>query len=46
MAVLKPFIAYRPVRALAAEVASKPYDVLNSDEARAEGAVLLRRQRA
>lgn len=33
MAVFKPFQAYRPKPDLAAEVASKPYDVLSSDEA-------------
>ncbi|HAW07584.1 MAG TPA: DUF1015 domain-containing protein [Bacteroidetes bacterium] len=33
MAVFKPFIAFRPKRELAAEVASKPYDVLSSEEA-------------
>ena len=33
MAVFKPFKAYRPKRELAAEVASKPYDVLSSEEA-------------
>jgi len=33
MAVFKPFQAYRPKPDLAAEVASKPYDVLSSEEA-------------
>jgi uncharacterized protein (DUF1015 family) len=36
MAIFKPFKAFRPVPEHAAEVASKPYDVLNSDEARIE----------
>ncbi|MBX3044148.1 MAG: DUF1015 domain-containing protein [Candidatus Kapabacteria bacterium] len=36
MAVFKPFKAWRPVADKAALVASKPYDVLNSDEARIE----------
>ncbi len=38
MAILKPFKGYRPPRELAAKVASRPYDVLNSDEARTEAA--------
>lgn len=36
MAQFRPFRAYRPLPELAGEVASKPYDVLNSDEAREE----------
>jgi uncharacterized protein (DUF1015 family) len=36
MAVFKPFKAFRPKPELAAEVAAKPYDVLNSEEARIE----------
>ncbi len=36
MAIIKPFRALRPKTELARQVASKPYDVLNSDEARAE----------
>jgi uncharacterized protein (DUF1015 family) len=36
MAVLKPFKGLRPPVTLAAKVASRPYDVLNSEEARAE----------
>ncbi len=36
MATIRPFQAYRPKPELAPEVAAKPYDVLNSDEARAE----------
>jgi len=36
MVKVKPFAAIRPPKALAAEVASRPYDVLNSVEARAE----------
>ena len=35
MAVLRKFKAWRPKKGLEAEVASFPYDVLNSDEARA-----------
>ena len=36
MATLRPFRAFRPRPEHAAEVAAKPYDVLNSDEAREE----------
>lgn len=36
MAILKPFRGLRPPVELAAMVASRPYDVLNSDEARQE----------
>ncbi len=36
MAVFRPFRAYRPKVEFAAQVAAKPYDVLNSDEAREE----------
>lgn len=36
MAIIKPFKGLRPPKALAANVASRPYDVLNSDEARQE----------
>lgn len=36
MAVIKPFKGIRPPKALVEQVASRPYDVLNSDEARAE----------
>jgi uncharacterized protein (DUF1015 family) len=36
MAIIKPFNALRPKEELAAQVASRPYDVLNSEEARAE----------
>ncbi|MBS1916329.1 MAG: DUF1015 domain-containing protein [Bacteroidetes bacterium] len=36
MAIIKPFKALRPKKELAAKVASKPYDVLNSEEARTE----------
>ena len=38
MANVKPFCGLRPPRELVKEVASKPYDVLSSDEARAEAA--------
>jgi uncharacterized protein (DUF1015 family) len=36
MAVIKPFRALRPKEQFASNVASRPYDVLNSSEARAE----------
>ena len=36
MAKVKPFRGVRPPRHLVTEVASRPYDVLNSEEARAE----------
>lgn len=36
MAKVKPFRGVRPPRDLVTEVASRPYDVLNSEEARAE----------
>lgn len=36
MATIKPFKGIRPPRELAKQVSSRPYDVLNSDEARAE----------
>jgi len=36
MAKVKPFKGVRPPRDLVTEVASRPYDVLNSEEARAE----------
>lgn len=36
MAVFRPFKAFRPKPEFAAEVAAKPYDVLNSEEAREE----------
>jgi uncharacterized protein (DUF1015 family) len=36
MAVFRPFKAYRPTKEHAQEVAAKPYDVLNSEEAREE----------
>lgn len=36
MAIIKPFRALRPHNEFAAQVASKPYDVLNSQEARRE----------
>ncbi len=36
MAVIKPFKGIRPPKHLVEQVASRPYDVLNSDEARAE----------
>jgi uncharacterized protein (DUF1015 family) len=36
MAIVKPFKGIRPPQALVEQVASRPYDVLNSDEAREE----------
>ena len=38
MAVIKPFKGIRPPKALVEQVQSRPYDVLNSDEARSEAA--------
>jgi uncharacterized protein (DUF1015 family) len=38
MAIIKPFKGLRPPKQLADKVASRPYDVLNSEEARAEAA--------
>ena len=38
MAVIKPFKGVRPPQKWVEEVVSRPYDVLNSDEARAEAA--------
>jgi len=36
MAIVKPFKGYRPTKELVDRIASRPYDVLNSDEARIE----------
>ena len=36
MSVIKPFRGLRPPKSIAKQVSSRPYDVLNSDEARAE----------
>ena len=36
MAIIKPFKALRPHNEYAAQLASRPYDVLNSEEARKE----------
>ena len=36
MAIISPFKAVRPKPEIAQQVASRPYDVLNSDEARTE----------
>ena len=36
MAKVKPFRGIRPPREIVTEVASRPYDVLNSEEARTE----------
>lgn len=38
MALIKPFRGVRPPQKIVSEVASRPYDVLNSEEARAEAA--------
>ncbi len=38
MSTIRPFRGYRPKPEYAARVAAKPYDVLNSEEARAEAA--------
>ena len=38
MAIIKPFRGLRPPQNLVSQVASRPYDVLNSEEARAEAA--------
>lgn len=38
MAIIKPFKGVRPPKELVEQVASRPYDVLNSEEARAEAA--------
>ncbi len=38
MAILKAFKALRPPKAIVRDLASKPYDVLNSDEARIDAA--------
>ena len=36
MAIIKPFKGYRPPQSMVEDIQSRPYDVLNSDEARAE----------
>ena len=36
MAIIKPFKGVRPPKNLVESVASRPYDVLDSEEARAE----------
>ena len=36
MAIIKPFKGYRPPVDIVTKLASRPYDVLNSDEARRE----------
>lgn len=36
MAILKPFRGYRPLKEYAKQIASRPYDVLNSEEAQEE----------
>lgn len=38
MAIIQPFRALRPQATVAAQLASRPYDVLNSEEARTEAA--------
>ena len=39
MSTIRPFKALRPHNEFAAQVASRPYDVLNSEEARQEVAI-------
>ena len=36
MAIIKPFKALRPKKEFAEQVASRPYDVLNQEEAKKE----------
>jgi uncharacterized protein (DUF1015 family) len=36
MSIIRPFQALRPTKEIASKLASRPYDVLNSEEARAE----------
>ena len=36
MAVVKPFKGIRPPKSIVEKIVSRPYDVLNSEEARAE----------
>ena len=36
MAIIKAFKGYRPQKGLEKQIAAKPYDVLNSEEARFE----------
>lgn len=36
MSIIKPFKGYRPPKDIVTKLASRPYDVLNSEEARAE----------
>ena len=38
MAIVKPFKAFRPTKDIASKMASRPYDVLNSEEAKKEAA--------
>ncbi|MDR1113199.1 MAG: DUF1015 domain-containing protein, partial [Bacteroidales bacterium] len=38
MAIVKPFKGLRPPQKIVKQLASRPYDVLNSDEARKEAA--------
>ena len=40
MVKIKPFCGIRPPKQYASEVASRPYDVLNSAEAKAEAEAL------
>lgn len=40
MAIIKPFKGIRPPKELVEQVASRPYDVLNSEEAREEARVM------
>ena len=38
MAIVKPFRGFRPPKEIVEKLASRPYDVLNSEEARKEAA--------
>lgn len=40
MAILKPFKGIRPVQEKAKAIASRPYDVLNREEAKEEARVI------
>ena len=40
MAIIKPFKGIRPPKELVEQVASRPYDVLNSEEAREKQRVM------
>ena len=46
MATIKPFRGIRPPQELVEEIECRPYDVLDSEEARAEAGDKLLRQRS